>query len=220
MSRTSALCRLPARCHPRRADLHNPPARGAIRFRYCAHTLPLGANIASPGGRGRKRMQMSSRVRLVPHRQGAAPGDGGRPRRLGGACARRRRDPRLKMHCVRLSAQAKLPLRSQPTSQLARSGRSSTPRSDLGKVSIAKKADVEISAKGRFSRGGDSVSPGMLALLDDRFGRGVFGPDTYRFCKLISDTSKTAIGCGSGARVGPGTTGRRMLANATRFLAG
>lgn len=40
-----------------------------------------------------------------------------------------------------------------------------------------------------------------LALPDDRCGGTVFGPNTYRFCKLISDTIKTAvdIDCGSGA---------------------
>ena len=68
---------------------------------------------------------------------------------------------------------------------------------------------------------------GTLALPDHRCRRGVFGPDAYRFCKLISDTIKTAvdIGCGSGAGgmrfysalVVPGTTGRRMVANAARF---
>jgi hypothetical protein len=57
--------------------------------------------------------------------------------------------------------------------------------------------------------------------------RDVFGPDAYRFCKLISDTIKTAvaIGCGSGAGgmrfysalVVPSTTGRWMVANAARF---
>jgi hypothetical protein len=84
----------------------------------------------------------------------------------------------------------------------------------------AEKADVEINAKGRFSRGGDrsakvlrvdiAFTPfldaqrsalGTLALPERRCGRGVFGPDTYRCCKLIGDTFKTAvdIGCGSGA---------------------
>ena len=61
---------------------------------------------------------------------------------------------------------------------------------------------------------------GTLALPAPRRGRGVFGPDAYRFCKLISDTIETAvdIGCESGAGgmrfysvlVVPGTTGRRM----------
>jgi hypothetical protein len=32
---------------------------------------------------------------------------------------------------------------------------------------------------------------GTLALPDHRCGRGVFGPDTDRFCKLISDAIKT-----------------------------
>lgn len=62
--------------------------------------------------------------------------------------------------------------------------------------SFAEKADVEINAKGRFSRGGDrsakvlrvdiAFTPlldaqrsalGMLALPDQRHGRCVFGPD-------------------------------------------
>ncbi|MGH8335844.1 MAG: hypothetical protein ACRETL_03250 [Gammaproteobacteria bacterium] len=65
----------------------------------------------------------------------------------------------------------------------------------------AEKADVTINAKGRLSRGGDRSAkvppvdiaftplldaqrsaPGKLALSDDRCGRDVFGPDTYRFC--------------------------------------
>jgi hypothetical protein len=111
---------------------------------------------------------------------------------------------------------------------------------------MQRKADVEINAKGRFSRGGDrsakvlrvdiAFTPpldaqrsalGTLALPDHRCGRGVFGSDTYRFCKLISDTIKTAvdIGCGSGAggmRFYPHESCRALrtagwVANATRF---
>ena len=89
---------------------------------------------------------------------------------------------------------------------------------DTPHVRFAEKADVEINAKvvlvaeaiAKVLRLDIAFSPlldaqrsalGTLALPDHRCGRGVFGPDAYRFCKLISDTIKTAvaIGCGSGA---------------------
>ena len=82
------------------------------------------------------------------------------------------------------------------------------------------KADVEINAKGRFGREARGLlrccertlrlrrfstlndlllahSPYPTTDADAVF----FGPDTYLFCKLISDAIKTAvdIGCGSGA---------------------
>jgi hypothetical protein len=90
----------------------------------------------------------------------------------------------------------------------------------FGDVCTAEKADVEINAKGRLSRGRDKSAevlrvdiaftplldaqrsaPGTRALPDDRCGRCVFGHDTERFCKPISDSIKTAVDicCGAGA---------------------
>jgi hypothetical protein len=103
---------------------------------------------------------------------------------------------------------------------LTRSRTSNSALLVFGDVCTAEKADVEINAKGRLGRGSDRSAEVLrvdiafaplldaqrsalstLALPDDRCGRCVFDPDTYRFCKLISDTIKTTvdIGCGSGA---------------------